>query len=85
MTHTPSPLDTVTLDQLQAVTGAGIGSQIGNMFGAEGAKWGGVADSILGMFGVGGAGGGASPAPAASAPPAAPQINNVMSIGNLGG
>ena len=59
MINTPSTLEAVSIEQLNVVTGgAGIGSQIGSLFGAEGAKWGGVADSILGMFGVGGAGGG---------------------------
>jgi hypothetical protein len=62
MTNTPSTLEAVPVAQLEVVIGgAGIGSQIGGMFGAEGAKWGGIADNILGMIGAGGgsAGGGA--------------------------
>ena len=58
MTNTTQALEVVSLEQLDVVTGGGIGSQIGGMFGAEGAKWGGVADNIMGMFGIGGAGGG---------------------------
>jgi hypothetical protein len=51
MTNTPATLDVVTPDQLERVTGAGIGSEIGKMFGAEGAKWGGIADQFIGMIG----------------------------------
>jgi hypothetical protein len=40
-------------DELAQVTGGGIASQFGSMFGPEGAKWGGFADQIMGMFGVG--------------------------------
>ena len=63
MINTPSTLEAVSVEQLDIVTGgAGIGSQIGSMFGAEGAKWGGIADNIIGMIkgaaGGGGAGGG---------------------------
>lgn len=58
MMTTPSTLDTISSDDLTHVTGAGIATQIGSLFGAKGAKWGGLADSIIGMF----KGGGASPA-----------------------
>ena len=70
MTNTTKALEAISLEQLDVVTGAGIGSQIGGMFGAEGAKWGGIADNIMGMFGVGGAGGasGGGGAPAGGAP-----------------
>ena len=38
--------------QLEHVTGGnGIGSMIGSFFGAEGAKWGGFADGIIGQLG----------------------------------
>jgi hypothetical protein len=36
--------------QLEHVTGGNIGTSIGSLFGADGAKWGGVADSILGTI-----------------------------------
>ena len=59
MTNTPETLEAVSNEQLDVVTGgAGIGTQIGSLFGPQGAKWGGIADNIIGMFG-GGAGGGA--------------------------
>jgi len=66
MTNTPETLEAVANEQLDVVTGgAGIGTQIGSLFGQEGAKWGGIADSIIGMFGGGGAGaGGGGGAPA---------------------
>ena len=55
----PITLDSINLEQLEHVTGGGIGTQIGSMFGAEGQKWGGLADNILGMIpGIGGGGGG---------------------------
>ena len=41
----------ITGDELATVTGGGIGAQIGAMFGDKGAQWGGIADSLLGMFG----------------------------------
>ena len=79
MTFTSSTLEAVTLEQLDVVTGGGLGSQIGSMFGDKGAKWGGIADSLFGMFkGSGGLGnlgslfgggnksGGASPGSATS-------------------
>gem|GEM_PF-5068949 len=88
MSHPPRSLDAVSTAQLADVIGGGIGTQIGSMFGAKGAQWGGIADSILGMFGgaggAGGAGGlggvlgsflggGKAAAPASAAPAAAPQ------------
>jgi len=58
MNHAPTTLEPVPQDQLADVIGGGIGTQIGSLFGAQGAQWGGIADSILGMFGgAGGAGG----------------------------
>ena len=65
MTNTSEILEAVTSEQLDTVTGAGIGTQIGSLFGQEGARWGGIADSILGMFGGasgGGIGGGGAQA-----------------------
>lgn len=47
----PPSLLSVSPEQLATVTGGGIGSQIGTMFGADGAKWGNVADSIFSMVG----------------------------------
>jgi hypothetical protein len=59
MTSMPSILEVVTVEQLDTVTGGGLGSQIGGMFGEKGAKWGGIADSLFGMIkGGGGKGGG---------------------------
>ena len=68
MTNTPETLEAVSIEQLDTVTGAGIGTQIGSLFGQEGAKWGGIADSIIGMFGGGGAGGGAGASGGGGAP-----------------
>ena len=68
MTNTPKTLEAVSIEQLDTVTGAGIGTQIGSLFGQEGAKWGGLADNIIGMFGgavgrgAGAGGGGGAPA-----------------------
>jgi hypothetical protein len=63
MTTTNQTFDTLSVDQLAPVTGGGIGSMIGGMFGAKGQQWGAFADNILGMFGglggAAGAGGGA--------------------------
>ncbi|HEU4734530.1 MAG TPA: hypothetical protein VFT22_41855 [Kofleriaceae bacterium] len=56
MTHQRALLEAIPQDHLQAVTGGGIGSQIGSMFGADGAKWGGIADQLLGMVGKNGGG-----------------------------
>ncbi|HET7504060.1 MAG TPA: hypothetical protein VFK02_23730 [Kofleriaceae bacterium] len=56
MTQQPTTLEAITSDHLHTVTGGGIGSDIGNMFGAEGAKWGGIADQFLGMIGKNGGG-----------------------------
>lgn len=47
-----SDRDVIPTDQLARVTGGGIASQFGSMFGPEGAKWGGLADQIMGMCGV---------------------------------
>jgi hypothetical protein len=60
MTSMPIILEVVTLEQLDTVTGGGLGSQIGGLFGEKGAKWGGIADSLFGMIkgGGGGKGGG---------------------------
>jgi hypothetical protein len=44
----------VSTVQLAQVTGGGGFADIGKLFGDKGAKWGGVADSVLGMFGSGG-------------------------------
>jgi hypothetical protein len=55
MTNTPSALEVVTLDQLTGVTGGGIGTQIGSLFGPKGQQWGSIADNILGGLGGGGA------------------------------
>jgi hypothetical protein len=54
MINTFSTLEVVTPEQLDTVTGGGIGTTIGSMFGEKGAKWGGFADSIIGMIGKGG-------------------------------
>jgi len=62
MNQLPATLEAISPDHLANVTGAGIGSQIGGLFGAKGAQWGGIADSILGMFNGGAASGGASAA-----------------------
>jgi hypothetical protein len=56
MNHKPSPIDAVSLSPLSqhdliTVTGGGIGAQIGSLFGDKGAQWGGIADSIFGLFG----------------------------------
>ena len=59
MTTTNQTLETLSVDQLAPVTGGGIGSTIGSLFGEKGAKWGAFADNILGMFGGLGGGGGA--------------------------
>ncbi len=59
MINTLGTFEAVTPEQLDVVTGGGIGTQIGSLFGEKGAKWGGIADSIIGMFGKGGGGGGA--------------------------
>jgi hypothetical protein len=56
MTNQPTTLEAVTPDHLHAVTGGGIGSDIGGIFGAKGTKWGGIADKLLGMFGKSGGG-----------------------------
>ena len=61
MTNLPETLPSIDTKELANVTGAGIGTQIGSMFGEKGAKWGGIADSIIGMFGGGGGGGGGAP------------------------
>lgn len=55
MNNTPATpaLETIPSTQLDAITGGGIGSQIGGMFGAEGSKWGGIADNIMGQIGGG--------------------------------
>jgi hypothetical protein len=58
MTMTNQTFQTLSVDQLAPVTGGGIGSMIGGMFGAKGQQWGALADNIFGMFG--GLGGGAS-------------------------
>jgi hypothetical protein len=58
--QTPEVIETAQLEHV--IGGAGIGSMIGGLFGAEGAKWGGFADGIIGqiggMLGQGGGGGG---------------------------
>ncbi len=54
MTNTPTTtpaLETISATELDAITGGGIGQQIGSMFGDKGNKWGGIADSIMGMVG----------------------------------
>jgi hypothetical protein len=66
MTHLPSSLEVVPADQLSHVTGGGIGSVIGGLFGAKGAKWGGFADQILGMIQGMGSGGASAASSAAS-------------------
>jgi hypothetical protein len=58
MINTPGTLEAVSPELLDAVIGGGIGTQIGSMFGEKGAKWGGLADSIIGMFKKGGSSGG---------------------------
>jgi hypothetical protein len=67
MTMTNQTFETLSVDQLAPVTGGGIGSMIGGLFGAKGQQWGALADNILGMFGglgglggLGGGGGGGS-------------------------
>lgn len=57
MTTTNQTFETLSVDQLAPVTGGGIGSTIGGLFGAKGQKWGALADNILGMFQGGGGGG----------------------------
>jgi hypothetical protein len=58
MTMTNQTFETLSVDQLAPVTGGGIGSMIGGLFGAKGQQWGALADNILGMFGgLGGLGG----------------------------
>jgi hypothetical protein len=66
MTHLPSSLDVVPADQLARVTGGGIGSVIGGLFGAKGTQWGGIADQILAMIQQGRGSGGASAANSAA-------------------
>jgi hypothetical protein len=46
---TKPTLESISLADLGHVTGGGIGTQIGSLFGEKGAKWGGIADSILGI------------------------------------
>jgi FAD/FMN-containing dehydrogenase len=58
MTTTNQTLETLSFDQLVPVTGGGIGSTIGGLFGAKGQQWGALADNVLGMFGGGGGLGG---------------------------
>ena len=60
MSNTPTTetLDSISPAELDAITGGGIGSQIGSMFGEKGAKWGGIADNIMGMVGQASGGGG---------------------------
>jgi hypothetical protein len=58
MTTTNQTLETLSVDQLAPVTGGGIGSTIGGLFGAKGQQWGALADNVLGMFGGGGGLGG---------------------------
>jgi hypothetical protein len=57
MTTTTQTFETLSVDQLAPVTGGGIGTQIGGLFGAKGQQWGALADNILGMFQGGGAAG----------------------------
>ncbi len=57
MTTTNQTLETLSVDQLAPVTGGGIGTTIGGLFGAKGQQWGAMADNILGMFQGGGGGG----------------------------
>jgi hypothetical protein len=75
MTSTPNTLESLSSDQLDAVTGGGLISQIGGLFGAKGAKIGGVAEGLFGLFKGGGLGsltsllgGGKTSAPASSTP-----------------
>jgi hypothetical protein len=46
----PVALESVSSDELSHVIGGGIGATLGGLFGAKGAKWGGFADQIFGMF-----------------------------------
>src|SRR5262245_2855743 len=66
MTQQPSSLDVVPAEQLAHVTGGGIGSMIGGLFGAKGAQWGGIADQILAMIQGGGGASAASSAASSS-------------------
>ena len=50
MIQTSRALDTLSIDHLARVTGGGLGSEIGKLFGAKGTKWGGLADTVFGMF-----------------------------------
>ncbi len=50
-TTNEAALESINPAELGAVTGGGIGQQIGSMFGDKGAKWGGLADNIMGMVG----------------------------------
>ena len=54
MTNTSSSFESVSQEHLDAVTGGGIGSVIGGLFGAKGTKIGGIADNLLGLFKGGG-------------------------------
>jgi hypothetical protein len=61
MTTTNQTFEPISFDQLAPVTGGGIGSTIGGLFGAKGQQWGALADNVLGMFqGGGGSSGGSS-------------------------
>jgi hypothetical protein len=51
MITTNQTLETLSVDELAPVTGGGIGSMIGGLFGAKGQQWGALADNIFGMFG----------------------------------
>jgi hypothetical protein len=88
---TNQTLETLSMDQLAPVTGGGIGSMIGGLFGAKGQQWGAVADNILGMFGglggLGGlAGGGGSSGGSSSGSGSSGGAGGFASIlGNLGG
>jgi hypothetical protein len=84
MNQTPSSHEIVTIDQLDLVTGGGFGSQIGSLFGAKGAQWGGFADQIFGLFkGMGGGGGGGTSAAGGGSAPATSGGGGLAGFGGL--
>jgi len=50
MTNAHDTFEAITAAQMAQITGAGLGSSIAGLFGPEGAKWGPIADQVLGMI-----------------------------------
>ena len=56
--NTTSSLPDIPADQLAAITGGGAIATIASLFGDKAAKWGGIAEQVIGLF----KGGGSQPA-----------------------